>query len=75
MEAAGVELSGVLTARKLLIIGTATPAKRPHCTDRLYVYSTKMACGIGEWGGWVFSLDPDRRIDRILCLSGLSAST
>jgi hypothetical protein len=42
VEAPGVELSGVLTARKLLIIGTATTAKRPHCTDPFYVYCTKM---------------------------------
>ena len=31
VEAAGVELSSMLTARKLLILGTATTAKRPHC--------------------------------------------
>ena len=37
VEAAGVELSCVLTARKLLIPGTATPAKKAPLPDPLYV--------------------------------------
>jgi hypothetical protein len=42
VEAAGVELSGMLTARKLLILGTATTAKKATLPDPLYVYCTKM---------------------------------
>jgi hypothetical protein len=42
VEAAGVELSSVLTARKLLISGTATTAKKAPLPDPLYVYCTKM---------------------------------
>jgi hypothetical protein len=41
VEAAGVELSGVLTARKLLILGSATMAKKAPLPDPLYVYCTK----------------------------------
>jgi len=42
VEAAGVELSSVLTARKLLISGTAITAKKAPLPDPLYVYCTKM---------------------------------
>jgi hypothetical protein len=42
MEAAGVELITVLIARKLLIPGTATTAKKAPSPDPLYVYCTKM---------------------------------
>ena len=42
VEAAGVELSSMLTARKLLILGTATTAKKARLPDPLYVYCTKM---------------------------------
>jgi hypothetical protein len=42
VEAAGVELFRVLTARKLLILGTATTAKKAPLPDPLYVYCTKM---------------------------------
>ena len=42
VEAAGVELSRVLTVRKLLILGTATTAKKAPLPDPLYVYCTKM---------------------------------
>jgi hypothetical protein len=42
VEAAGVELFRVLTARKLLIPGTATTAKKAPLPDPLYVYCTKM---------------------------------
>src|SRR5882672_2877236 len=42
VEAAGVELSRVLTARKLLIPGTPTRAKKAPLPDPLYVYCTKM---------------------------------
>jgi hypothetical protein len=42
VEAAGVELSSVLTARKLLIPGTATTAKKASLPDPLYVYCTKI---------------------------------
>jgi hypothetical protein len=42
VEAAGVELSGVLITRKLLIPGTATTAKKASLPDPLYVYCTKM---------------------------------
>ena len=42
MEAAGVELFSVLTTRKLLILGTATTAKKALLPDPLYVYCTKI---------------------------------
>ena len=42
VEAAGVELSCMLTARRLLIPGSATPAKKAPLPDPLYVYCTKM---------------------------------
>jgi hypothetical protein len=42
VEATGVELFSVLTARKLLILGTATTAKKAPLPDPLYVYCTKM---------------------------------
>ena len=41
MEAAGVELTTVLTARKLLILGTARTAKKVLLPEPLYVYCTK----------------------------------
>jgi hypothetical protein len=41
VEAAGIGLFGVLTARKLLILGTATPAKKAPLPDPLGVYCTK----------------------------------
>ena len=41
MEADGGELFRVLTTRKLLILGTATPAKKASLPDPLYVYCTK----------------------------------
>jgi hypothetical protein len=40
VEAAGVELIRVLTARNLLILGTATTAKNAPLPDPLYVYCT-----------------------------------
>ena len=42
VEATGVELFNVLTARKLLIPGIATGAKKAPLPNRLYVYCTKM---------------------------------
>jgi hypothetical protein len=42
VEATGVELFRVLTARKLLILETATTAKKAPWPDPLYVYCTKM---------------------------------
>ena len=42
VEAAGVELITMLTARKLLILGTATTAKTASLPDPLYVYCTKI---------------------------------
>src|ERR1700686_48395 len=42
VEATGVELFGVLITRKLLILGTATTAKKAPLPDPLYVYCTKM---------------------------------
>jgi hypothetical protein len=42
VEAAGVELFGVLITRKLLILGIATTAKKAPLPDPLYVYCTKM---------------------------------
>jgi hypothetical protein len=42
VEAAGVELITMLTARKLLIPGNATRAKKAPLPDPLYVYCTKL---------------------------------
>ena len=42
VEAAGVELFGVLITRNLLILGIATTAKKAPLPDPLYVYCTKM---------------------------------
>ncbi len=42
MEAAGVELITPLKARKLLILGSATRAKKAPLPDPLYVYCTKI---------------------------------
>jgi hypothetical protein len=41
VEAAGVELFRALRIRKLLILGTATTAKKAPLPDPLYVYCTK----------------------------------
>jgi hypothetical protein len=50
VEAAGVELFRVLITRNLLILGTATTAKKAPLPDPLYVYCTKM----------LFSLESNR---------------
>jgi hypothetical protein len=42
VEAAGVELITILITRNLLILGTATTAKKAPLPDPLYVYCTKM---------------------------------
>jgi hypothetical protein len=42
VEAAGVELITMLTARKLLILGSATRAKKVPLPDPLYVYCTRI---------------------------------
>jgi hypothetical protein len=42
VEAAGVELIRVLITRNLLILRTATTAKKAPLPDPLYVYCTKM---------------------------------
>jgi len=42
VEAAGVELFGVLITRKLLILGIAKTPKTAPLPDPLYVYCTKM---------------------------------
>ena len=44
VEAAGVELIRVLTTRKLLILGTATTARKAPLPNPLYVYCTRMPC-------------------------------
>ena len=49
VEATGVELFRVLTARKLLILQTATTAKRASLPDPLYVYCTKTLFRRCEW--------------------------
>jgi hypothetical protein len=50
VEATGVELFRVLITRTLLILGTATTAKKAPLPDPLYVYCTKM----------FFALESDR---------------
>jgi len=47
VEATGVELSRVLRTRKLLILGSATTAKKAPLPDPLYVYCTKMLFHFG----------------------------
>ena len=42
VEAAGVELIAILITRNLLILGTATKAKKAPLPDPLYVYCTKI---------------------------------
>jgi hypothetical protein len=42
VEAAGVELITILITRNLLILGTATTAKKASLPDPLYVYCTKI---------------------------------
>jgi hypothetical protein len=42
VEATGVELITMLITRNLLILGTATKAKKAPLPDPLYVYCTKM---------------------------------
>ena len=42
VEATGVELIIMLTTRKLLILGSATRAKKAPLPDPLYVYCTKI---------------------------------
>jgi hypothetical protein len=42
VEAAGVELFRLLITRNLLILGTATTAKKASLPNPLYVYCTKM---------------------------------
>ena len=42
VEAAGVELITMLTTRKLLILRSATTAKKAPLPDPLYVYCTKI---------------------------------
>jgi hypothetical protein len=46
VEAEGVELFRVLITRNLLILGTATTAKKAPLPDRLYVYCTKTFFGL-----------------------------
>jgi hypothetical protein len=41
VEATGVELITILITRNLLILGTATKAKKAPLSDPLYVYCTK----------------------------------
>jgi hypothetical protein len=48
VEAAGVELITMLTTRKLLILGSATRAKKAPLPDPLYVYCTKMLSRCGR---------------------------
>ena len=50
VEATGVELFSVLTARKLLILGTATTAQKASLPNPLYVYCTKMLFALESKG-------------------------
>jgi hypothetical protein len=42
VEATGVELTAILITRNLLILETATKAKKAPLADPSYVYCTKM---------------------------------
>jgi hypothetical protein len=48
VEAAGVELFTMLITRNLLILGSATKAKKAPLPDPLYVYCTKMLFALGS---------------------------
>ena len=50
VEAAGVELFRVLITRNLLILGTATTAKKAPLPNPLYVYCTKMLFALESKG-------------------------
>jgi hypothetical protein len=50
VEAAGVELIRVLTALKLLILGTATTTRKATLPNPLYVYCTKMLFALESTG-------------------------
>ena len=65
VEATGVELSSVLTARKLLIPGSDTTARKASLPDPLYVYCTKKVDGL-ESSGHVATLVSHgfARVDR-----------
>ena len=72
MEAAGVELLRVLTTRKLLILGTATPAKKASLPDPLYVYCTKILFALESHGHHIEATVSHRiagmdreRVDRV----------
>ena len=49
VEAAGVELFSVLTARKVLVLRMARGAKKAPLPIPLYVYCTKMLSGLDSW--------------------------
>jgi hypothetical protein len=60
VEAAGVELFSVLIIRNLLILGTATTAKKAPLPDPLYVYCTKT---LSLWSPTDTARRPQYRID------------
>jgi hypothetical protein len=51
VEATGVELITILITRNLLILGTATKAKKAPLSDPLYVYCTKMPFSLSNARG------------------------
>jgi hypothetical protein len=66
-EASGVEPISALTTRKLLILGTATTAKKAPLPDPLYVYCTKIlsSWSSGEPQLWrQYHLDSPRWINK-----------
>ena len=50
VDATGVELITILITRNLLILGTATTAKKAPLPDPLYVYCTKMIFALESHG-------------------------
>ena len=50
VEATGVELITALTARKLLILGNSTRARKAPLPNPLYVYCTKMLLALESDG-------------------------
>jgi len=85
VEATGVELITILITRNLLILGTATTAKKAPSPDPLYVYCTKirfalqsnrhhMAATVSRTPFQVSSLPVSRRDERSSSRDSLAIS-
>jgi hypothetical protein len=69
VEAAGVELFSVLITRNLLILGSATRAKKALLPNPLYVYCTKMLFALEAMDTTLrpqYPIEPRNVIEKIL---------